>query len=29
MGKEVVNLDHDWSEAILAVDNVVQQLPVV
>jgi hypothetical protein len=29
MGKEIVSLNHDWSEAIIAVDAVVQQLPVV
>jgi hypothetical protein len=28
MGKGLVTLNHDWSEAIIAVDAVVQQIPV-
>lgn len=29
MVKEVVIFNHDWSEAIVAVDDVVQQIPSV
>jgi hypothetical protein len=29
MVKELVTFNHDWSEAIIAVDNVVQQIPSI
>lgn len=29
MVKELITLNHDWSEAILAVETVVQQIPSI
>lgn len=29
MVKELVTFNHDWSEAIMAVENVVKQIPSI